>query len=293
MKRKVIKYGYFCQNCRKELELDDQVFFVESASGNYFCSEPCIQEFFGPVAQFYFQQLVKIRDSHDIPTTDFEKYEKYASLCMETPQEVWVDEGESGEQYFIFISEYSDAGGSFWYVAMTFCLEGEPTFVLLSFPTRDRALVQGFRRGRPVDKRIEEGDSKPPVEQGLENSLLQPSLDERGIALMEEMLKNRSRSDIKPADFEEHSYLLEETIENPDEAWEMDAQDHKDALLTLITEHGEKLHYVVICALDKGDESQATWRVLYHFPTGDSGLVQRYRRGSQRDASASELNIIH
>ena len=267
------------------------MFFVDENSGDYFCSEECIQDFYGPVAAYYHQKFVSLRDPHDIPESDFERYEKYASLCLDKPKEVWIDESESGEQIHFFLSEFSDAGGIFWYVVMAFCLEGDPTFVLASLPTRDKTFVAAFRRGRQVDIRMEEVESKTPVEQGIDSSLSRPSVDERGIAVMEDMLKNRSRSDIKPGEFEEHSYLLDETIENPDEAWEMDTES--DSLLTLITQHDDRLHYVVICALDKTDETQATWRVLYHFPTGDPGLVERYRRGLPRDAGPTTLSVVH
>lgn len=291
MKRKTLKYGYFCQCCRKELELDDQVFFVENTTGSYFCSEDCIQDYYGPVAGHYYQQHVGMRDPHDIPEADFDRYEKYATLCLEKPKEVWVDEGENGEQYYFYLSDFSDAGGVFTYVVMCFCLEQEPTFVLLAFPTRDKALANCYRKGRKIDLRLEEVDPKQPVEQGVDG-VPGISLDERGIALMEEMLKNRSRSDIKPRDFDEHSFLLDETIENPDEAWEMDAVNENDALLTLISQHDESLHYIVICARERGEAADSAWRVLYHFPTGDPGLVQRYRRGLPREGAAS-LSIVH
>lgn len=291
MKKKTFKYGYFCQSCRKELELDDQVFFVEDTTGSYFCSEDCIQDYYGPVASHYYQQHIQMRDPHDIPETEFDRYEKYATLCLEKPKEVWVDEGEANEQYYFYISEFSDAGGSFSFVVMCFCLEQEPTFILLSFPTRDKALATAYRKGRKVDLRLEEVDVKQPVEQGIDGSHSQAPIDERGIALMEEMLKNRSRADIKQRDFEEHAFLLDETIENPDEAWEMDSQDEDDMLLTLISQHDETLHYIVICARDRGDEGHATWRVLYHFPTGDAALVQRYRRGTPREGGG--FSVVH
>jgi hypothetical protein len=292
MRKKTFNYGHFCENCRKELELDDQVFFVEDATGDYFCSEECIQEYYGPVSAHYFQQNLSMRDPHDIPSTEFEKYEKYTSLCLEKPKEVWADDGEGGERYYFYISEFSDVGGTFHYIVMCYCLENEPTFVLLAFPTRDKALANAYRKGKKIDLRFEAVESKPPVEQASAGGIQGASLDERGIALKEEMLKNRIKSDIKPDEFEEHSFLLEETIENPDEAWEMDSGDERDSLLMLITQHDEKLHYIVICARDQNKENQATWRVLYHFPTGDPGLVQRYRRGNQREGIGN-YSIVH
>ena len=292
MRNKSFKYGYFCQSCRKELELDDQVYFVEENTGNYFCSEECIQDFYGPMARYYYQEHLKIRDPHDVSADDFEQYEKYASICVENPTEVWVDDGDSGEKYYYFFSEFSDEGGEFTYIVMTFCLEEEPTFVLMAFPTRDVNLVQVYRRGKREELDQVEFEMRTPVEQGLNPDILSSGADERGIVIKEEMLRNRRKSDIKQNEFKEHSYLLDETIENPDEAWEVDS-DGDDMLLTLITQHDNSLHYVVICALDSGDEAHMTWRVLYHFPTDDPALVQRYRRGLPREGSAPSLNVVH
>ncbi len=71
----------------------------------------------------------------------------------------------------------------------------------------------------------------------------------------------------------------------------MDSQDDADTLLTLISQHDEKLHYIVICARDRVDENNSTWRVLYHFPTGDLALVQRYRRGMPREGGG--FSVVH
>lgn len=304
MAEKSFSYGHFCQNCRKPLDLDDQVYFVEDKSGNYFCSEPCIQEFYGPMARFYYQEHVRLRDPHDIPADDFKSYEEYSILTVDTPDELWVEENDTGEEFYFYIKEFSDAGGKFYYIIMTYCLETDPTFVLLSAPTRDKRLLEHYRRGKRVKRGSSEMEAQLPVNHQTQQSTTpqhESLMDERAMALKEEMLRNRRKGDIRPHEFEEHSYLLDETIENPDEAWEMEAgEEGDDSILTLITQHDERLHYIVICGLDdNSDPTSPAWRVLYHFPTGDAGLVQRYRRGLPREGAAPEnhtgagTNAIH
>lgn len=290
MATKSFAYGHFCQNCRKPLDLDDQVYFVEDKTGNYFCSEPCIQEFYGPMARFYYQEHHKLRDPHDIPEQDFKAYEEYSVLTVDTPDELWLEENDAGEEYYFYIKEFSDAGGKFYYIIMTFCLERDPTFVLLSIPTRDKRILEHYRRGKRITKQDQEQEAQLPVNHAQQSKTPQHEniMDERARALKEEMLRNRRKNDIGPNEFDEHSYLLDETIENPDEAWEMEAgEEGDDSILTLITQHDDRLHYIVICGVDdRSDPEAPAWRVLYHFPTGDAGLVQRYRRGLPRDSAA-------
>ncbi len=284
MATKSFAYGHFCQNCRKPLDLDDQVYFVEDKTGNYFCSEPCIQKFYGPMARFYYQEHQKLRDPHDIHEQDFEQFEKYSILTVDSPDELWLEKSNASEEYYFYIKEFSNPGGKFYYVIMTFCLERDPTFVLLSIPTRDKRILDHYRRGKRLAKQGEEQEAPLPV-----NYLAQQSktpqhenlMSERAMALKEEMLRNRRQEDIDTHKFDEHSYLLDETIENPDEAWEMEVGEKgDDSILTLITQHDDRLHYIVICGVDDhSDTDTPAWRVLYHFPTGDAGLVQHYRRG--------------
>lgn len=302
IQKKSFAYGHFCQRCRKPLDLDDQVYFVEDQSGNYFCSEPCIQEFYGPVACFYYQEHLKFRDAHDIPPTEFAQYEKYSALTADSPDELWMEECDSGEEFYFHIKEFSDAGGKFYYIIMSYCLEREPTFILLSVPCRDRRLLGLYRRGKRLrTQEVPEQETQLPVNHTLNHNPHHESMmDERAIILREEMFRNRRKSDIDQRDFEEHSYLLDETIENPDEAWELEAGEKGDSsILTLITRHDDRLHYVVICGIDEvnsSDKENPSWRVLYHFPTGDEGLVARYRRGMPREGILPvepELGAIH
>jgi hypothetical protein len=119
------------------------------------------------------------------------------------------------------------------------------------------------------------------------------ALVRQGKAIEEEMLRHRRKTDISPDDFEEHAHLLEQTIENPDEVWEL--QDNKDhTLLTLISQQNEELAYVVICAADTSPETgQESWRVIFSFPTNDPALVQHYRRGQLREGGDGRANFLH
>jgi hypothetical protein len=289
MSKKRFKYSDFCQSCRSPLGPDDKVVYVEESSTRYFCSEKCIRSYYDPMGEFYRRQMMEVRDSHDIPESDFTSYESYAPLCLANPDEIWADSTENGESVTYFLANFTNEGGRFTYVVMCFCLELEPTYILLSFPTRDKKLVEEFRRGQKVE--IQEQDETP-AEPEVSPIFTEDFLARQGNAIEEEMLRHRAKSDIPKKDFEEFTHLLDQTIENPDEVWELQ-DEGENTLLTLISQQDENLHYVVICTYDQSTENQESWRVVYNFPTNDPAMVQRYRRGVMREGAESKASFLH
>jgi len=295
MTKKRFKYSEFCHKCRKAMTADDQIVYVEEGANRFFCSERCIRDYYDPMADYYKAIHIGTRDPHDIPEADFTKYESYAPLCLTNPDEVWLEENENGENYYYFLANFTDQGGRFSYVVMCFCLELEPTYLLLSFPTRDKKMVEAFRRGKQLELTEEEEEAKV-SETEITDALKESFLAKQGNAIEEEMFRYRADTDIPRTEFDEHSHLLEETIENPDEVWEL--QDEKNnTILTLINQQDEQLHYVVICTLDvsgtEGAQGQESWRVIYSFPTNDQALVQRYCRGALREGAAGTASFLH
>jgi len=289
MSKKRFKYSDFCQNCRTPLGNDEKVVYVEESSTRYFCSEKCIRGYYDPMGEYYRKQMVEVRDPHDIPQGDFSEYESYAPLCLANPDEIWADVTENGESITYFLSNFTNEGGKFTYVVMCFCLELEPTYILLSFPTRDKKMVEEFRRGQKVE--VQESEDASP-EPEVSSVLTEDFLAKQGNAIEEEMMRHRNPQDIPKKDFDEHAHLLDQTIESPDEVWELqDAGDNTQ--LTLLSQHAEHLHYIVICAADQNAENQESWRVIYSFPTNDPAMVQRYRRGVIREGAEGKAAFLH
>lgn len=286
--KKRFKYSDFCQSCRHPLNPDEKIVYVEESANRYFCSEKCIRSYYDPMAEYYRRQMLEIRDPHDISEGDFTDYESYAPLCLSNPDEVWVDTTEFGETISYYLANFTNEGGKFTYVVACFCLEDEPTYILLSFPTRDKKLAEEFRRGEKLELKEEDEEVAEPE---VSPVLAEDFLARQGNAIEEEMLRHRDPSDIPHKEFEEYLHLVDQTIENPDEVWEL--QDEGDnPLLTLISQHEENLHYVVICTFDSS-QGQESWRVIYSFPTRDPALVQRYRRGQLREGGTGKGNFLH
>ncbi len=289
MSKKRFKYSDFCQGCRHPLNPDEKIVYVEESANRYFCSEKCIRSYYDPMAEYYRKQMLEVRDPHDVSESDFADYESYAPLCLSNPDEIWADTTEFGETIYFYLANFTNQGGKFTYIVACFCLEDEPTYILLSFPTRDKKLAEEFRRGEKLE--IKEDDEETASEPEVSPVLAEDFLARQGNAIEEEMLRHRDPTDVPQAEFEEHLHLVDQTIENPDEVWEL--QDEGDnPILTLISQQEENLHYVVICTFDNS-QGQESWRVIYSFPTKDPALVQRYRRGQLREGGAGKGNFLH
>lgn len=289
MSKKRFKYSDFCQNCRTALGSDEKVVYVEESTTRFFCSEKCIRAYYDPMGEYYRQQMMEVRDPHDIPQADFSEYESYAPLCLANPDEIWADTTENNESVTYFLSNFTNEGGKFTYVVMCFCLELEPTYILLSFPTRDKKMVEEFRRGQKVEvQEAEDAAAEPEVS----SVLTEDFLAKQGNAIEEEMLRHRQATDIPKKEFEEHAHLLDQTIENPDEVWELQ-DEGENTLLTLISQHGDNLHYIVICTFDQNADNQESWRVIYSFPSNDPAMVHRYRRGVIREGADAKAAFLH
>lgn len=296
MQAKKFRYDDFCESCRRVLSQDGPILYVEEQSGRYFCSQECIKDYYDPVAEQFYRQQMLLRDRHDIAEARFAEYEKYVPLCLENPDEIWRDQTPRSDYVFYFIAAFSDEGGKFHYIVACYCIGNEPTFILLTTPTRDENLVSCFRKGQRVVRESDDnGDvSLSPVEtlSASETHGGEENYENRGHALEEEMLRYRKKKDIPRAEFDDYNHLLEDTIENATEAWEMEGENDS-RLLTLISHHDDGVYFVVLCILDEGSEEGDSWHVVYCFPTRDIDLVKHYRRGEPTEGFNEKYEFVH
>lgn len=99
----------------------------------------------------------------------------------------------------------------------------------------------------------------------------------------------RREDDIPATEFELFQGCLEETLETPDEVWSVEMTDPEGIrLYHFIREYATESpgHWYVIVARETENEEQI--EILDAFPTRDSNLVDRYRRGSQEVGDRSE-----
>ena len=96
--------------------------------------------------------------------------------------------------------------------------------------------------------------------------------------LEREFTKLRGKADLPEADFDRFDEHLERTLDDPDEVWEDESSFDTGgpALYIYIRQFNEEVYHVAACYLTGASPSF----VYLHFPTNDSDLIERYRRGA-------------
>jgi hypothetical protein len=101
--------------------------------------------------------------------------------------------------------------------------------------------------------------------------------------------QERRSDDIPASEFELFQACLEETLEAPDEVWSLEMTDPEGVrLYHFIREYPAERpgHWYVIVARETENEEQI--EILDAFPTRDSNLVDRYRRGTQEVGDSTD-----
>lgn len=260
-----------CANCGNKIVDDEAAILVDDDNDLIYCNEGCIREYFESDIERIEEEHLKQRTPKDIPVAEFTKFENYLQPLLGEPDEIWeVDVKEEQPPLGFFIGEFLDKEAPLFYIAAVYLSGEKAVFVYSHFPTRDLELVQKYRR----DELIYDSSES---EENLES---QDDVDEDnpGIDLFEEMLENRSESDIDPEEFHTYGELKKATMETPEEVWRR-IDDAGNSLLIFIAHHvkgAETIAYVVV-----GLEEDVNEQVmpLFGFPTLDQKMVDRFRGG--------------
>ena len=147
-----------CRCCGKDLSARDaRALYVEEEVGRIFCTEDCIAEFFTTdierLEKEYFSKLSR----HDLSAEDRESLEHLRWVTLQEPDEVWREKTLAGDYRYTLIAEFIPGNTKIWCVCICLFLKGEPSFLYLSFPTRNQALVGFYRRGERMEWNKAEG----------------------------------------------------------------------------------------------------------------------------------------
>lgn len=251
------------------------------------------------------EELGKLRSEADLGEAEAARYAHYQPLTLEDPDEVWVDETETGERHFTFISHFRHGEQRLSFVVVCLAIEGVPSFVFVSFPTWDEDLVDEYRRG--VDLRVNDDTPEAPErdpqaelvpeskvgassEESSDESALGNSEDQGAPAEPHSEIERlyydlRQAGDIRLEDFPKYEPYIEATIEDADEIWRF-IDDEGNEWFTFISRHSvetgdlDDFTMVAVCepAYDEGSGVKS-FEVVFAFPTTDAGLVQHFRKG--------------
>lgn len=244
------------------------------------------------------------RNPQDIPREDFRKFDRYLTLVLEDPDEIWEDdETIAGKTLYHFLGSFkrdknkdskenpenkaakppkrvkSTSETTINYIAVAYMVEEKPVFVFLHFPSRFAKTLEHYRRGELIyNKAVAE------IELGAAEGDALSEGDPLAVGLYRAMLKVRADFDISENKFHEYVPLRERTIEEADEIWR--STDFQGNVLVtffkeFLNEEHSEIDYIVVTLEDSPSNSHV---LLFSFPTVDKQLVDRYRHGENLQA---------
>jgi hypothetical protein len=293
-----------CQSCSKDLRGSDKALFVEEEIGRTFCSEECIANYFTPeidrLEKDYFRKL----SPNDLSGDERESLAHLRWITLQEPDESWREKTLSGDFRYTLISEFQPQDKKIWCICICLFLRGEPSFLYLAFATRNAAMANSYRKGERVQLTRE--GNRGNAKHQKEPQEIPPGTSMDGLAsawtedetLRAQLTQERRSDDIPHADFSLYQSCLEETLEGPDEVWSVEMTE-KDSFnlyhfLRFYPDENPGVWYIIV-ARETEDEEQI--EILDAFPTRDSSLVDRYRRGHQEigtgEANRTQTRVVH
>lgn len=307
-----VEAGEHCQNCAKALMADDRALFVEEEMGRVFCSENCITNFFSPEIERLEKEYHRRVSQGDLTKEERESYSHLRWITLQEPDEIWREKTLAGDQRYTLISEFQPGAKRIWCICICLFLKGEPSFLYLAFTTKNASMANAYKRGERVEwakteKRAKAGGHVDDVEgeetQASEDMRSDRLADEwtEDETFLAEVNQERREDDIPVEEFAAYEKCLEESLETPDEVWSCKPGKLSAKLYHFIRhyraepdqEEGQGYWYVIV-ARETDDEEQI--EILDAFPTRDSALVDRYRRGEQEvghTAPGPASRVVH
>jgi hypothetical protein len=236
------------------------------------------------------EEFRSLKSRKDFAEPEASNMHHLQNLVLEDPDEVWLEQKESSERHFTFISHFEEGDQKFSYVVVCLTIEGVPSFVFLSFPTKDQELVEHYRKGRDLKVDFEQIAAEAAVSQQLDASggvteadftgggSLMEFLGKQGLKggavgtgasdenLKEKLerfcLENRNTNDIPVAAFSEFEHFSEQTLDDPDEIWTL-VDNEQNTWYTFISrfsqaETGGSMTSAPVDTLKTDDDSQET-----------------------------------
>lgn len=279
-----LRFSDYCANCRRSLAAAEKVLFVEKEIGRCFCCNECITEYFLPIVESMQDEWRKLRVEDDFSEHEIDRYNHYAQPTLEDPDEIWVNQSETGERHYTFISHYRSGEERMSFVVVCLAIEEVPSFVFFSFPTRSDELVAEYRRGseRRADASNAEDEERATSEPRAVEERSAEAVSFGRSEFKRLYAELRQAGDVPEELFYRFEPFVEKTIEDPDEIWRFRGEN-KEEWFTFIAKQSlaggeeeriDEFDMVVVCAA-----VGPAFEVVFAAPTVDPGLVQYFRKG--------------
>lgn len=281
----------FCCQCKKIVPSTDDLLFVESDSTLGFCSEPCIENFYSPLVEYFEQEEKKWRGSNDLLEEDILEVvgrPAFMDKLLKKPHEIWVQEDVGGSPVYSFIRSFTDKKyGDFHLMCLCFTYDYGPSFIISASATKSAKLLENYRWGEKVEDLTPFYDQISSTETPVESI----EIDEHVMMLLENkkshylalLIEERSPADIPIESFMLYEDYFDKTMMAPDEIYRH-LDDEGDTIYTYIKAHdreGVSFYYFIICSRVKEGadlNSDALYPIL-SFPSVDGEMYKLYQKG--------------
>ena len=274
-----------CENCRKTLNNNNQLQYVEENSDRGFCSESCILDFYRPYMEILEKEEKTWREelslSHDTDHLHLLAENHYLDNVLNSPHEVWKLQLNTGQELFTHISVLKIGSQDLFYIAVCTHYDNEPSFVYYRTITSSPKLLDKYRRNEKIVREKVERISDQNV---LAMEIIE-ELENKKSSALAEMMMNRKDSDIPLEEFISFDKYLQLTLENPDEIY-LDEDVDGDRVFIQIksfVSQGESFFYVVV-TLKYEDSSGERYLPVIGFPSLDDELYTIYAKGIRVDS---------
>lgn len=292
-----MKLKYFCLECKKNIDSGDALVVDDTCPGT-FCSEECIEDFYGNQIKDFEAQEQKFRAEHGIMEyADSDTITEQLDDIFDNPEEVVHHTNSLNHSYFLYQKKITYLDAEWTAIVITLHADEIPSIVLFKTLTQDKKMIDFFMMSAGEgmmsdDKSFPLADGETTIKSNEEVELPEELLawvEQKKSSILAEHLAEREDDDIDFEEFTDFESFLMPTLNDPDEIFVyQDTQG--DDLYVYIKAHQKEdtsFYYFALCALpdwenkpDELDETQVFIPILT-FPSISGDIYKKYSSGKK------------
>ena len=282
---------HFCSQCKKIVDSGEDLLFVEPTSTAGFCSEPCIENYYASLVDYFEKSEKTWRAEHGLLEEDVLEVvgrPSFMDQLLKRPEEIWKQDDVAGSSVYSYIISLNDKKyGDFSLMCLCFTYDYGPSFIISASATRSKELVEQYRWGQKIEdltpyyNQISTTDS-PTESMEIDEQVLM-ELESKKSQYLATLIEERSPADIPIETFTLYESYFEPTMMEPDEIYRHNDEEG-DTIYTYIKAHdreGVSFYYFIICATIKEGvdvNTDALYPIL-SFPSVDGEMYRLYQKG--------------
>ncbi len=276
---------YFCLECKKVVPSVQSLLFIEERSNKGFCTESCIEKFYGPIVQHFdhYEREKRIKLSIENENLDYLLDDlNLMNKALYGPDEVWELKNSFGESIFSQIKSIDNI----YIIVLCFTYHNRPSFIINTVITESKSLMAAYQIG--ARQTLSRSSINPHLYSYLKNKItdnaLLNKLENKKNDYLSDLLKLKERNDFSTESYSYYEQNLKDTLEAPDEVYKK--ENNGDVLYTYVksyidTKSKSNYFYYVLC-LDLEPKSGAGMESVhpfFAFPSKSHTVYEMFRNG--------------